>query len=102
MHQGWLSEDHRFFLQNDETDETGLGFNTRTHIWNVEDLDDPVYVGFYEANVRSSDHNLYIKDGIGYLSNYRSGLRVLDLSFIESGMLSDSSSEPISLREPNK
>lgn len=89
VHQGWLTEDSRYFIQNDETDETGEGFNTRTHLWDVQDLDSPVYLGFYEADVMSSDHNLYTKDGLAYMSNYRSGLRVVDLSFVEDGVLSE-------------
>ena len=41
-HQGWLTEDHRFFYMNDEGDEPqGLVEGTRTLIWDLEDLDDP-------------------------------------------------------------
>ena len=33
-HQGWLTEDHRFFLHGDEFDEMSLS-QTRTMVWNV-------------------------------------------------------------------
>ncbi|MEZ6115900.1 MAG: choice-of-anchor B family protein [Pirellulaceae bacterium] len=86
-HQGWLTEDHRFVLMDDELDEMYNGTKTRTHIWNVEDLDSPRYLGFHEFETSSIDHNLYIHEGRAYAANYLSGLRVLDLADIESGNL---------------
>ncbi len=78
-HQGWLSEDHRYFFMNDELDETRLGFNTRTHVWDVADLDSPTYVGFHEHDTRTSDHNLYVHNGLVYEANYQNGLRILEI-----------------------
>lgn len=89
VHQGWLTEDHRYFLQNDELDELNNFFATRTHLWDMVDLDNPVYMGFYEAPVITSDHNLYVKGNTAYLTNYLSGLRVVDLSGIASGNLEE-------------
>ena len=43
---------------------------------NVDDLDNPVIVGFYESDNPAIDHNLYTHNGRLYASNYRSGLRV--------------------------
>ena len=40
-HQGWLTEDQRFFLVNDEGDELAFRHPTRTWIWDVSDLDAP-------------------------------------------------------------
>ena len=41
-HQGWLTEDHKYFYMNDELDELqGKVEQTRTLIWDVQDLDDP-------------------------------------------------------------
>ena len=75
-HQGWISEDHTMVYFNDELDEQYIGNNTRTYMMNVEDLDNPVIVGFYEAETPSPDHNLYTHEGLLYASNYTSGLRV--------------------------
>ncbi|MEO1477119.1 MAG: choice-of-anchor B family protein [Bacteroidota bacterium] len=76
-HQGWLTDDKRFFLMNDELDEArGLAASTRTIVMNVEDLDNPFYVGAYSSGVTSSDHNLYVRDNVIYQANYESGLRV--------------------------
>ena len=45
VHQGWLTEDHRYFYSNDELDETGgLVDRTRTLVWDVSDLEEPVLV----------------------------------------------------------
>jgi choice-of-anchor B domain-containing protein len=80
-HQGWLTEDHRWFLVNDEGDESaGLTPGTRTLIFDVSDLDDPVFVRAYVAPNRAIDHNLYIHGNLMYQSNYASGLRILDVS----------------------
>lgn len=78
-HQGWLTDDHRYFFMNDELDELRDHNNTRTYVWNVEDLDNPEMIGFYEHNTVSVDHNLYVKGDLLYQANYTSGLRVLDI-----------------------
>lgn len=80
-HQGWLTEDQRYFYMNDEGDEvTGLVPNTRTLIWDVADLDDPILVKEHLAETTSMDHNLYIKGNLMYQSNYDSGFRILDIN----------------------
>ncbi|MCB0759963.1 MAG: choice-of-anchor B family protein [Flavobacteriales bacterium] len=77
-HQGWLTEDHKYFLANDELDEMQQGFNTRTFIFDVQDIDNPVLVGYYLSDNTSIDHNLYVIGDVVYEANYRSGLRMLD------------------------
>ena len=80
-HQGWLTEDQRYFYMNDELDEvTGQVPNTRTLIWDVADLDDPVLVKEHLATTTAMDHNLYIKGNFMYQSNYDAGFRILDIS----------------------
>ena len=80
-HQGWLDEDHRYFYMNDELDEIGGNVEqTRTLIWDIADLDDPILAKEYFADNASSDHNLYILGDLMYQSNYVSGLRILDIS----------------------
>ena len=84
-HQGWLTEDQRFFLVNDEGDEQAFRHQTRTWIWDVSDLDAPVIANYYDGPTSSIDHNLYVRGNLVYESNYRSGLRVLDASDIAAG-----------------
>jgi choice-of-anchor B domain-containing protein len=80
-HQGWITDDHRYFYSDDELDEIqGMETQTRTLVWDVSDLDDPQLVREYMAPTKSSDHNLYIKGNTMYQSNYVAGLRVLDIS----------------------
>jgi choice-of-anchor B domain-containing protein len=80
-HQGWVSEDHAYFFMNDELDEMGGGVsNTRTLVWDISDLDDPILANEYLHETRAIDHNLYVLGNTMYQSNYTSGLRVLDVS----------------------
>ncbi len=84
-HQGWLTEDQAYFFMNDELDEVrGLTSATRTLIWDVKDLDDPMLVKEHLSENTASDHNLYIVGDLMYQSNYNSGLRVLDISDVEN------------------
>lgn len=78
-HQGWLTEDQRYFYQGDELDE-GDGRKTRTLIWDVTDLDDPQLVKEFYGTHESTDHNMYVLGNLMYQSNNRAGLRVLDIS----------------------
>jgi len=81
IHQGWLTEDQRYIFVNDELDEmNGLTDRTRTLIWDVSDLEDPVFAGEYLGETSATDHNLYIAGDIMYQSNYAAGLRVIDIS----------------------
>jgi hypothetical protein len=94
FHQGWVTKNKRYFLMNDELDEMALGndqqpYGTRTHIFNITDLDNVTYEGFYEGTSPSIDHNLYTHDQFVYESNYRSGVRVLDAIRVASSVLSE-------------
>ncbi|HBE12261.1 MAG TPA: regulator [Flavobacteriales bacterium] len=86
-HQGWVGENQRFCYFNDELDESNFGNNTRTYIMDIEDLDAPEIIGYFEAPVESVDHNMYIIGDKMYQSNYLSGLRVLDVSDAANGTL---------------
>ena len=97
-HQGWLTEDQRFFLVNDEGDEVAFRHPTRTWIWDVSDLDAPVLVSRYDGTTSSIDHNLYIRGNLVYESNYRSGLRVLDASDVAAAYCAKSASSTSILR----
>ncbi len=80
-HQGWLTEDQRYFYLNDEADEAqNLVDGTRTLIFDLSDLDEPVVSGEYIAPDNAIDHNLFVRENIMYQTNYVSGLRLLDVS----------------------
>ena len=87
-HQGWLDEDMRYFYMNDELDELqGLVDNTRTLIWDLQDLEDPQMVEEYFFDTTASTHNIYINDNLMYLSNYRAGLHLMDITDRENPAL---------------
>jgi len=89
-HQGWLTEDQKYFLMDDELDETANpGAHTRTHIWNVQDLNAPVYQGYFSLSPTTIDHNLFIKGDYVYESNYESGLRVLKIGDLANNELTE-------------
>ncbi|MCW5776696.1 MAG: choice-of-anchor B family protein [Phycisphaeraceae bacterium] len=79
-HQGWLSEDRRHFYINDELDEGDTVQVTTTRIFDVSDINNPVYVGFFTSGAAATDHNLYTHQGKIFEANYKSGLRVFDKS----------------------
>ncbi|MDZ4812087.1 MAG: choice-of-anchor B family protein, partial [Pseudomonadota bacterium] len=83
-HQGWLTEDHRYLLVNDELDETQVGHNARTYVWNVSNLDAPTLVGFHQHALPVIDHNLYVHGNYVFESNYEAGLRILRLDNLTS------------------
>jgi choice-of-anchor B domain-containing protein len=76
-HQGWLTENQRYFAMDDELDEVFFGHPYWTRFWNVKDLDRPVIKFIYKSSVGSIDHNQFIKGSLVYQANYRSGLRVI-------------------------
>ena len=90
-HQNWLTEDRNYMLLGDEGDEFDFGFNTRTLVFNISDLDNIVLHMEYEGETSSVDHNGYVIGDKYYLANYSSGLRVVDISDIENGNMTASS-----------
>lgn len=87
-HQGWLTDDKKFFLVDDELDEYfGFSNNTLTLIFNVTDLEDPSFVKIHVADTAAIDHNQYVVGDYVYQANYRAGLRILSLEKIEKGKL---------------
>ena len=85
VHQGWLTDDHRYYYLDDELDElVGTTPKTRTFIFDVAELDDPVLVGSVDGPSGATDHNLYVKGDRMYQANYQAGFRLLDISDPES------------------
>ncbi len=81
IHQGWLTPDHRYFYQDDESDViAGNVETTRTLIWDLSDVEDPVLVNEFMGSMPASAHNLYIKGDLAYQANYLYGLHILDIS----------------------
>jgi choice-of-anchor B domain-containing protein len=89
IHQGWLTEDHHYFLMDDEFDEAQNASRTTTHLWDVSDLTAPRRFATYTAATRATDHNQFVRGGFVYQGNYRAGLRILDLARVGEGVLTE-------------
>lgn len=88
-HQGWFTEDQRFFILGDETDEINSGFNSRTLVFDMENLDDPVLFTTYFGSTSAIDHNGYVKGDEFFLANYSAGVRILDISGIANSTITE-------------
>jgi choice-of-anchor B domain-containing protein len=88
-HQGWFTEDFRYFLLGDELDEQRFGVNSRTLIFDFTDLDNPQLHFEYEGPTPAIDHNGYVKDKLFYLANYTAGVRIIDIADIENKNISE-------------
>jgi hypothetical protein len=90
IHQGVVNDEmnQEYLFMDDEFDERDakVGPMTQglptTHIFDIRDLENPVYTGHYAGRTRSIDHNQYIFDGLLYQSNYGNGLNVIDPSSV--------------------
>ncbi len=88
-HQGWLTDDQQYLVMDDELDEQNFGHNTRTYMWDVRDLDNPVLMGYYQSTNPAIDHNQFFLGDYLFQANYRAGMRILDGSNIASGQLTE-------------
>ncbi len=71
-HQAW-TEDEIYLYINDELDSI-----QRTTVFDITNLSAPVHLGSFTTGLTATDHNLYVRDGYIFESNYRSGLRIFD------------------------
>ena len=88
-HQGWLTEDHKYFLLGDELDEKKYHINTKTFIFDVQSLENPKHLSTHTHKTKAIDHNLYVKGKYVYQANYTAGLRILDISDIGNGKMKE-------------
>jgi len=83
-HSGWPTADQRHIFVHDETEEINRGLLTQIYTMNVEDLRNPFIVASYQGPDTTTDHNGYTKGDLLYVSHYRRGLVVFDVSDPES------------------
>ncbi|NEV92609.1 choice-of-anchor B family protein [Psychroflexus sp. YR1-1] len=88
-HQGWLTENQRYFFLGDELDELNFGLNTRTLIFDLQDLDNPVQHQEYLGPTAAIDHNGYLHNDLFYLSNYTAGIKILDATNVATQSISE-------------
>lgn len=88
-HQGWFTEDLRYFLAGDEFDETQFGYNTRTVVIDFIDLDNPTVHLEYLGPTKAIDHNGYVHNKTFYLANYTAGVRIIDVADLGMGIMEE-------------
>ncbi|MEE4001774.1 choice-of-anchor B family protein [Tenacibaculum sp. FZY0031] len=88
-HQGWFTENQKYFILGDELDEQNFGNNTRTIVFDFSDLDNPKQHFIYTGPTEAIDHNGYVKGSTFYLANYNAGVRFIDISNIESKTITE-------------
>ena len=88
-HQGWLTDDQRYLLVDDELDETNFGHNAYTYVWDVSDLEAPVLIGRHEHALSVIDHNLYVHGQYVYQSDYEAGVRILRIDNLSKAAMSE-------------
>ena len=79
-HQGWLSADGTMLFTLDEQDEIDFGVTSRIHLVDVSILASPVYLGPSTNENPATTHNAYVVGDRLFVANYRSGVRVYDVS----------------------
>lgn len=88
-HQGWFTEDQRYFILGDEMDEINFGLNSRTLVFDLSDLDDPVLFTTYLGPTTAIDHNGYVKGNEFFLANYSAGVRILNIANIAAKTITE-------------
>ena len=54
-------------------------------MFDLEDLDNPEFAYIWDSGIPVIDHNMYIIGDYAYQSNYKAGLRILDVSGVGEG-----------------
>lgn len=88
-HQGWFTDDFKYFLVGDELDELRAGYNTRTVVFDFTDLDNPKHHFDYLSTISAIDHNGYVKGSLFYLANYTAGVKIIDITNIGNKSFSE-------------
>lgn len=91
-HQGWLTQNQKYYIvgdELDELDELDFGFNTRSVVIDMSDLDNPSLKFDYSGATPAIDHNGYTTNDKFHLANYRAGYRVMDISQIDNEVMTE-------------
>jgi choice-of-anchor B domain-containing protein len=78
-HQGWVAENGKYMYVNDELayrSPSGLYINTTVFIFDVSNLNNPMYLKKYQNGPVGTSHNIYERDGLVYQANYLNGLNI--------------------------
>lgn len=80
VHQGWITEDLKYLIVDDEADNSNKG--TVTFVIDVEMLERPALINIYHNEGQNfQDHNQYVMGNYTYQANYAGGLHVLRIVY---------------------
>ena len=88
-HQGWLAQDHQYYYLGDELDEINYGGRTKTLVFDLEELDNPILHHTYLGATNAIDHNGYTKNNSFFIANYTAGFREINTINIASGAMEE-------------
>jgi choice-of-anchor B domain-containing protein len=80
VHSGWPTADQRYIVVHDELDELRRGLRTQIYTLDVGDLRTPSMVTSYIGGTTTTDHNGYTIGNRYYVSHYKRGLVIFDVS----------------------
>ncbi len=79
-HSGWWTEDKMYVFIQDEFDEMDYGHNSRLRTLDISDLQNPQVTNVWDGPTKAIDHNGYTIGDTYYMSNYRRGVTLLDIT----------------------
>lgn len=80
IHSGWWTDDKSFVLVHDELDEVDGLLDTTVRVLDISDLENPVLAATWIGPTQAIDHNGFTLGDEYFISTYRRGLTVLDVS----------------------
>jgi choice-of-anchor B domain-containing protein len=80
VHSGWPTEDNRYVVVHDELDELRRSLNTHIYTLDVGNLTAPTLVTSYTGPLTATDHNGYTRGDRYYVSHYKRGLVIFDIT----------------------
>ena len=80
VHSGWPTADNMFIVVHDELDELQRGLNTHIYTLDIADLRTPSLVTSFIGGVTATDHNGYTIGNRYYVSHYKRGLVIFDVT----------------------
>lgn len=80
VHSGWPTADQRYIVVHDELDELRRGLHTHIYTLDVGDLRTPSLITSYQGPTTSTDHNGYTIGNRYYVSHYKRGLVIFDVT----------------------
>jgi choice-of-anchor B domain-containing protein len=80
VHSGWPTENNQFIVVHDELDELRRSLKTHIYTLDVRNLTAPTLVTSYTGPLTATDHNGYTRGDRYYVSHYKRGLVIFDLT----------------------